>query len=202
MAKQYDRAYFERWYRRAGFGSPAVLERKARYAVAVTEYLLERPLRSVLDIGCGEGAWQPTVRKLRQSARYVGVDPSNYAVDRYGTRRNLRVGGLRDLRRLDLGGPFDLIVCIDVLPYVVDDDARTGLASIAHLLRGVALIELFTSVDDFEGDLDGYRSRAPSTYRRWFGEAGLERIGPNVFAGAGLLGDLAAFERGSPHVGG
>jgi SAM-dependent methyltransferase len=202
MAKQYDRAYFDRWYRRAGFGSPAVLERKARYAVAVAEYLLGRPLRSVLDVGCGEGAWQPAVRKLRPATRYVGVDPSTYAVHRYGTRRNLRVGGVRDLTQLDLGGPFDLIVCIDVLPYVANDDVRAGLASIARLLRGVALIELFTSVDDFEGDLDDYRSRAPSTYRRWLREAGLERIGPNVFAGAALLGGLAAFERGSPQAGG
>ncbi len=27
-------------------------------AVAVAEYHLERPIRTVLDIGCGEGAWR------------------------------------------------------------------------------------------------------------------------------------------------
>ena len=60
---------------------------------------------------------------------------------------------------------------------------------------GVALIEVFTSVDDFEGDLDGYHRRPPATYDRWFDEAGLARIGPHLYAARPLLRHLAAFER-------
>jgi hypothetical protein len=57
-AKLYDRAYFDRWYRdpRTRIHVRAAVERKVALAVATTEYLLQRPLRSVLDVGCGENA--------------------------------------------------------------------------------------------------------------------------------------------------
>ena len=58
MTKTYDRAYFDRWYRGSEVGGNARLARKVALAVATAEYHLERPLRSVLDIGCGEGGWR------------------------------------------------------------------------------------------------------------------------------------------------
>lgn len=72
MSKLYDRAYFDRWYRSGGIGGAARLARKVALAVATAEYHLERPLRSVLDIGCGgcvarntaETAPQNTVPRL------------------------------------------------------------------------------------------------------------------------------------------
>src|SRR5690606_26687004 len=57
MDKTYDQAYFDRWYRDGGIGGRQRLARKVALAVATAEYHLERPLKSVLDIGCGEGAW-------------------------------------------------------------------------------------------------------------------------------------------------
>ncbi|CRD47608.1 hypothetical protein BN1263180041 [Stenotrophomonas maltophilia] len=65
MDKTYDAAYFQRWYRRADIGGSARLARKVTLAVASAEYYLERPIRSVLDIGCGEGAWRAPLLKLR-----------------------------------------------------------------------------------------------------------------------------------------
>ena len=70
--KTYDRDYFERWYRRGGIGGAQRLARKVALAVATAEYHLERPVRSVLDIGCGEGAWRAPLLKLRPKARYLG----------------------------------------------------------------------------------------------------------------------------------
>jgi SAM-dependent methyltransferase len=197
-AARYDRAYFDHWYRDEGFGDPRRLAGKVDYAVGAAEYLLERPVRSVLDVGCGEGAWQAAIARRRPRARYVGVDPSEYAVARYGRSRGLRLGGLGDLGRLDLDvdGRFDLVVCVDVIAYVDAVELRRGLGAIARLLGGVALIEVFTAADDFEGDRDHYRARPPATYDRWFRAAGLERIGPHLYAGEGLLGSLATFERG------
>src|SRR5690606_27892886 len=51
--KRYDREYFDRWYRRAGIGQPSEVAREARYVLATAEHLLDRPARSVLDVGCG-----------------------------------------------------------------------------------------------------------------------------------------------------
>ena len=57
MTKSYDRHYFQHWYRDQAIHDPRRLARKVALAVAVAEHHLERPVRSVLDIGCGEGAW-------------------------------------------------------------------------------------------------------------------------------------------------
>jgi SAM-dependent methyltransferase len=201
VAKRYDRNYFEHWYRSQGFGSPARLERKVRYAVGAAEYLLERPIRTVLDVGCGEGPWLPALRRLRPAVRYVGIDPSEYAVRRYGARRNLRLGGLGDLDDLGNHGleeledlaPFDLVICTDVIAYVGDDEVRRGLCSVSALLGGAAFIELFTADDTFEGDMVGFRRRRPATYRRWFTEAGLEHVGPSLFVRCDARGALPRF---------
>ena len=124
---------------------------------------------------------------MRPGARYLGIDPSAYAVDRYGARRNLLLGGIGDLDAVLGPDPFDLVVCADVIPYASASDVQRGLASMASRLTGAAFIEFFTSTDEFDGDLADYRRRSPTTYRRWFAAAGLERIGPNLFAGPELL---------------
>ncbi len=197
--RRYDEGYFDLWYRREGFGSPARLERKARYALGAAEYLLDRPVRSVLDVGAGEGAWHGAVQRLRPAARYVGVDPSEYAVARYGRRRNLVRGSLADLARLGaegvLRGPFDLIVCIDVLAYPDDDEVATGLHAIAGLLGGVALLEVYTADDTIVGDTDHYRLRPTADYERWTTDAGLTRVGPHLYVGDRVRPTLGALER-------
>lgn len=63
--KQYDATYFTRWYRDAGLADPARLRRKVALAVAQAEYYLERPIRTVLDVGCGEAAWRAPLLALR-----------------------------------------------------------------------------------------------------------------------------------------
>lgn len=196
VGSRYDQAYFDHWYRGQGFGSRARLDRKVAFAVGSAEYLLERPLRSVLDVGCGEGVWQPAVHRLRPRARYVGIDPSSYAVNRFGRRRNLRLGGLGELGQV-VGlaeGPFDLVVCVDVLGYVPDPEVRAGLAAIAARLGGIALIEVFTSEDEFDGDTDAYLRRSAKTYQKWFQKAGLARIGPHLYVGDALRPTLTALE--------
>lgn len=193
-AARYDRAYFDRWYRKEGFGDQALLDRKVRYALAAADYLLEHPARNVLDIGCGEGPWRAALRKLRPGIDYVGVDPSDYAVERYGRSRNIRKGSFGALAELDLDGPFDLIVCADVILYLNDADLRSGLRTIASLLRGAAYLEIFTANDRIEGDVSLFRRRRPSTYDRMLANAGLCRVGPHLYVGSRLLPTLTDFE--------
>ena len=75
MDKHYDQAYFQRWYRREDIGGSARLARKVAMAVAMAEYYLERPIRSVLDVGCGEGAWRAPLLKLRHWLNPVRLVP-------------------------------------------------------------------------------------------------------------------------------
>ena len=196
MAKQYDRAYFDKWYRSERFGSRASLERKVRYAVASAEYLLQRPVRSVLDVGCGEGAWQVARRVGRTPAMWASI-PARMPSGATGRDASLCSAASATSTNSAYGTRSDLVVvCVDVIPYVTNGDAKRGLQAIGRRVTGVALIELFTVTDDFEGDVHGYHRRSPSTYRRWFQAAALERIGPNLFAGAELLDQLTTFERG------
>lgn len=198
MAKQYDRAYFDRWYRdpRWTVVHRGVLARRVQLAVAAAEYLLEREIRTVLDVGCGEGAWRALLKHARPKVRYTGVDSSTYAVRRYGHSRHLLLGSLGMLAKLDLDPPYDLIVCSDVLHYVETDEARRGLKTIARLLGGVAFLETFAKEDATEGDQEGFQMRPAATYRRLFREARLTPLGLHCYAGRALHRTLTTFERG------
>lgn len=197
MAKAYDQGYFDKWYRdpRHTVVHAEVLARRVRLSVAAAEYLLERPVATVLDVGCGEGRWRELLRALRPRVKYTGVDSSAYAIARYGRQRNLRLGSLANLGRLGLRGPYDLIVCSDVLHYVPTEDARRGLKSIGRLLGGVAFIEVFTREDETVGDDEEFQPRSAATYRRLFREAGLFHLGLHCWAGRSIESELITFER-------
>lgn len=194
--KAYDRSYFERWYRnpRSRVVTRDSLERKVRMAVSVAEFLLGRRIRTVLDVGCGEGAWRPVLRRLRPGVRYTGVDSSEYAIARFGRTRNIRRGTFGGLHELHLRGPFDLIVCADVLQYVATKDVARGLATIHSLLAGVAYIETYTTADAMEGDRDGWQERTAKQYRRLFAGARLTQCGPYCYADLAELDTLNDFE--------
>ena len=100
--KRYDAEYFRRWYHdpRRRVIVPSAVARKVRLVVGIAEALLERPIRSVLDVGAGEGAWRGHLRRLRPRVRYVGVESSEYAVERFGRARGLVRGPIRWLRGL------------------------------------------------------------------------------------------------------
>lgn len=197
--KLYDRAYFDRWYRnsRHALFHLAMLPRRVQLATSAAEYLLERPIRTVLDVGCGEGRWRSLLLKARPAIDYVGVDSSEYVVRRFGKRRNIQLGQFGELGRLGLRGRFDLIVCSDVLHYVPRAELRHGLEAIARLLGGVAFMELFTKEDDTVGDEGEFQPRSRASYSRLFREVGLVHLGLHCYAGRALSRRLVAFERGA-----
>jgi SAM-dependent methyltransferase len=160
----------------------------------VAEQLLERRVRTALDIGCGEGLWRAALRRERPHLAYLGIDPSAYVVQRYGARRNIREGDITSLDALEIRATFDVIICNDVLHYVAAPELRAGMRALAKRLRGVAYLGLFTSADDIEGDMKSYLKRPPSFYRAAFARAGLRSVGMHCWIPATLAEPRAALE--------
>jgi SAM-dependent methyltransferase len=193
-SKQYDQRYFARWYRgRALSGAP--LRRQAELAVALTEHVIGDRMRSVLDIGAGEGRWLPLLRRIRPRLSYVGVEPSGWAVKKWGARRNLVAGDLASLPTLGLAGPFDLVLVNDVLHYLPTHTVRQGLLHVAPFVDGVLFAPTFTPRDDITGDRVDFRQRPANTYRRLFHEAGLRQVGPWAWTPRDRFEALAELER-------
>ena len=193
----YDRRYFDKWYRhpRHRVKSRQDMARQLSFILAATEYVLDRPVRSVLDVGCGEGNWSTVLRRLRPRASYVGVDGSEYAIKRYGRRRNLRLGTVGTIGSIGLEGPFDLILCLGVLNYVADDELRRGLRQLRALSGGVAYLEIFTRSDDASGDFRQKLAKWPSWYRATIRRAGFVALGLHCYLPRGLEYHAAALEK-------
>ncbi len=200
MGKRYDRDYFQRWYPegREGIRSRDALQRRVALAVALTEFALERPIRSVLDVGCGEGTWRAPLRRLRPGVDYLGLDSSAYAVARYGRSRNLALASFGDLAHLRPCAPVDLLICADVLHYVPAAELRQGVPGLAALCGGVAWIEAFCRGDAIEGDTEGWLARPPAFYRRLLERHGLRAFGPFAWLAPDLAADRSKLELPTP----
>jgi SAM-dependent methyltransferase len=194
---RFDRAYFDRWYRdpQRRVLDRAEIARRAALVLAIAEYVLERPVRSVLDVGCGEGNWRAPLLARRPRLRYLGVDPSEYAVRRYGHRRNIIRGSAETLAELPLHGPFDIVIASGVLNFLSDRGLRRAVRALGSLTSGVAFLELFTSADDVVGDTRGWRPRSAAHYRRILKRAGFTLCGPHCYAARSVVKTLAALER-------
>jgi SAM-dependent methyltransferase len=194
MKKQYDKAYFDRWYRgRTRVSTHAEVRRKVALAIATTEYFMRRQLRTVLDVGCGEGAWLPHLQAFRPRVQYTGLDSSDYAVKRFGRERNIMKASFGDLPDLDLG-VYDLVICSDVLHYVPDAELRAGIKPLAEAVDGVAFLEVLTKEDDIVGDLDAFIRRPSAWYRKLFSGAGMTFIGPYCWASPAFKNAVAELE--------
>jgi SAM-dependent methyltransferase len=197
--KRYDRAYFDRWYRKreTRVSSSSDVRRKVTLAVSMAEYFLHRRLRTVLDIGCGEGAWLRHLRALRPQVQYQGIDASDYAVKRFGRSRNIIKGAFGDLPDLDLG-VYDLVICSDVMHYVPDDEIDRGIGALVAATDAIAFLEVLTKEDDIEGDLDAFIHRPAAWYRRTFHRAGLIPAGPYCWLSPAFRDAVAGLEATSP----
>jgi SAM-dependent methyltransferase len=195
--KLFDNKYFDKWYRHPDhrIGTQADLSRLVRFAVSAAEYVLARPVRSVLDVGAGEGRWQPVLHKLRPAATYVGVDPSDYVVRRYGRRRNIVRGTLDDLPRLFPDRRFDLVVSCSVINYLPRDAMIRGIRAISQRTGGLAYLEIFTSEDSVEGDTNGWHAEPRDAYRRTIRAAGLIPCGLHCYVPADHASSLVGLER-------
>jgi SAM-dependent methyltransferase len=198
----YDKAYFDKWYRSRHHRvrTPAQIRRIVAFTLAAAEYVLDRPVRTVLDVGAGEGHWQPILKRLRPALTYVGVEPSTYAVGRYGARRGLRLGSVESLADLQLHAQypegFDLVICCGVLNYVKASALGAALDQLALHTSGVAWLELFTAHDEIEGDIATMKPKPAAWYRERLATVGLVPCGLHLYAPADRAAALAALETG------
>ena len=197
MEKRYDQSYFDRWYRAGGIGDRKRLARKVALAVATAEYHLERPIRSVLDVGAGEAVWRAPLLKLRPGVRYLGFDSSEYAVARYGRSRQLHFARFGDFEHLRPCAPVDLLVCSDVLHYLETRELDRGLAGLAELCAGVAFLETFAKEDRAIGDEHDFQQRPASFYRKRFEAAGFAQVGSHCWLSPPLKERATALEIGA-----
>lgn len=197
MSKRYDQDYFERWYRdpRHRVKSPLVLERKVAMTVAMAEYYLGHPLRSAIDIGCGEAPWRGFLKRLRPRLQYLGLDSSEYVVERYGLARDIRLCRFGDLEHQRFDREFDLLVCSDVMHYLPTRELLRGLAGFSELCPGgFAFLELMCRGDEFVGDREGFVARPATFYRKAFAEAGFSACGSHGYLSRPLREEASALE--------
>lgn len=176
--------------------SPVELLRQVRFVLHTAEWVLGRSVRTVLDVGAGEGNWQPVLRKLRPRVLYDGVDPSAYAIARYGARRGLLLGGIEQLDELPLRKSYDLVVCCGMLNYLDAAQFTGGITQVAARTGGVAYLEIFADGDAFEGDTQWPAPKAAGWYQRTLRRAGLLPIGMQCYVAKAAQGRIARMERG------
>ena len=195
--KVYDRAYFDKWYRgrRHAVWQRADLVRQVTFAVAAAEMVLAQPIASVLDLGAGEGRWQPVLRRLRPGASYLGIDSSEWAVRRWGKARNLRLGRIDQASHADIRGRYDLLIAADVLHYLPAESLRRAARLIARHTGAVAYLPAFVPGDAMVGDRQEFQPRSAAAFRRVFTAAGLVELGMALWTTKRWARHLAALER-------
>jgi len=194
-AERYDREYFDRFYRgRGALRSSAELSRQVALVLAVTEWVIGRPVQHVLDVGCGEGAWRAPLLKARPGLHYTGVDPSDYAVRRFGKRRHILAGSLGALAGLPLAPCYDLLIANDVLHYLDARALRRALTELRALTDGVAWLHLRTLEEDIIGDVTNLKRLSAARYRTLIQRADFLPIGLQCYVPSTRAGDLATMD--------
>jgi 2-polyprenyl-3-methyl-5-hydroxy-6-metoxy-1,4-benzoquinol methylase len=165
MTEQFDRAYYERFYRnpRTAVTNRTEMNARGRLIAAMADHL-DLPVRSILDAGCGVGLLRaPLLRALRK-AQYTGLEVSEYLCKRYGWIHS----GIQDYTRRT---QYDLVICYDVLQYLNAAETKCALANLARVCRGLLYFGVLTR-EDWEENCDQSRTdpavslRGGAWYRR------------------------------------
>lgn len=154
LAAQYDEAYY-RHYSAGGPYLPGEPGWEHFFSYIAETIVAELSPRTVLDAGCGVGILVGALRRLGVDAK--GLDISEFAISQVPEelREHCRVASVTD----DLGGRFDLIVCIEVLEHIGDAAAQEAVANLCSHTDSV----LFSSTpDDFTDPT--HRNVQPTEY--------------------------------------
>jgi SAM-dependent methyltransferase len=142
-----------------------------RSARAVVPHVLDlAPIASVVDLGCGRGAWL-RVFEERGVADCFGVDgdyvdQSKLLID----RARFRAADL--CRPIDLGRRFDLALCLEVGEHL---PARSSTALVQSLAAAAPLV-LFSAAIPGQTGTSHINEQWPDYWKRRFNDLGYERL--------------------------
>jgi SAM-dependent methyltransferase len=150
---RFDRQYYERFYggtrERAAYRTDE--QRLGTFVAGYLKYL-GQPVRSVVDIGCGFGQWKAIVARHFPTARYTGVEISDYLCKQYGWVQGTAMD-------FPSPTPFDFVICKDTLQYLSPKEFRTAAENLAELCSGVLYASILTT-EDWKANCDRQRTDA------------------------------------------
>lgn len=159
-AREFDREYFDRNYRDYERQNPP---RKLRFYRRLLERLLSRDgRRSILEIGCGPGAF---LASLDGRWHKYGFDISPYAIQLARTRNpgaRLVVGSAE---RMPFARLFDAIVSFDVLEHVSDIPCALDEV-VSHLAPGEVFVCVVPVYDGLSGPVIRHLDHDPTHVHR------------------------------------
>lgn len=153
--------------------------------------LIDKKSQNILEIGCGRGATGKLALEKNIAAQYIGVELMEGAAQE--AKKWLTHVEIGDVEKMDLdtlGGPFDVIICSEVLEHLYDPwvlvekltqllkNGGVIIASSPNIASKSVITALFKG--DFEytefGIMDQTHIRwfAPKNYRKMFSDAGLQ----------------------------
>jgi hypothetical protein len=144
--------------------------RSARIVVPVLLSLVQ--VRTVVDFGCGVGAWLKAFEENGVSD-YLGLDGDYISPDQMLVNpSSFRPTDLRNLPRL--GRAFDMAVCLEVGEHL---PARTASHLVARLVEAAPHV-LFSAAPPGQGGTHHINEQWPHFWRRLFSAHNYERLDP------------------------
>jgi 2-polyprenyl-3-methyl-5-hydroxy-6-metoxy-1,4-benzoquinol methylase len=147
-----EAADWDREYERGVLDYYGDLRELARYSVLIGYLRARGGAPSVLDVGCGVGLLRERI-PAGAVGRFVGTDPSEVAIDRARATHPGDEFAVTDMPDASLG-PFDVVVCNEMLYYAEDLDAL--LARLHDLLAPGGW--LLSSIVRHPGDVTLHRA--------------------------------------------